>query len=102
MRDKNFSHVCAAAVGHWGTNLQLNQAQEEAAELIAAISHFRRSRAGSREELIEEIADVEIMIGQLRFILGDEEINDAIAEKLKRLCERLGIEYKNGEEQGND
>lgn len=60
---------------HYGIESQLNQTQEEAAELIQAINKYRRARgvgqetdlgtAESRANLVEEIVDVSIMIEQL-------------------------------------
>ncbi len=57
----------------WGIDNQLSQAQEELAELIVAINHYRRlgcKANGAWEHVCGEIADVEIMIEQLKVILG--------------------------------
>lgn len=72
---------------------QLNQTQEECAELITAINHFRRKKTTSDYDLmIEEIADVIIMMNQCIGFLDEEKINKKISEKLARAGERL----KNG------
>lgn len=91
--DSEFRKVCEAAVKKWGLDAQLLQTQEEAAELIVAISHFRRGRKSSREEPLEELADMEIMLEQMRAALGDEAIDIMELKKTERLCDRLGIEY---------
>lgn len=91
--DSEFRKVCEAAVKKWGLDAQLLQTQEEAAELIVAISHFRRGRKSSREALLEELADMEIMLEQMRTALGDNAIDAVGLEKIERLCDRLGIEY---------
>lgn len=70
----------------WG---QLNQTQEECAELITAINKLRRSKTGSYESVQKEIADVIIMLTQCKLIMGINGINDIINEKLNRCEERL-------------
>ncbi|MEE0816119.1 MAG: hypothetical protein U0M13_10705 [Desulfovibrio fairfieldensis] len=91
--DSEFRKVCEAAVKKWGLDAQLLQTQEEAAELIVAISHFRRGRVNSKKEVLEELADMEIMLEQMRTALGDNAIDAVGLEKIERLCDRLGIEY---------
>jgi len=69
---------------------QLNQTQEECAELIAAINHFRRGKRGDRyQDLCAEVADVKIMIEQLCIILDSETIDKITIEKLCRAKERI-------------
>ena len=73
-----------------GLESQLDQTQEECAELIVAISHYRRQKTQkSFDNLIEEIADVTIMIRQLYFIMGYKDVEKKISEKLARSRERL-------------
>lgn len=76
------------ALSVWGREAQIRMAQEECAELIVAINKWSRS-ASAEHNVIEEVADVEIMCGQMRIILGDKSIDDAKARKLERLEERL-------------
>lgn len=76
------------AVAVWGVDAQLRQAQEELAELIAAINRFSRGRS-SASSVIEEIADVEIMCFQLRLLFGGEAIERAKHQKKLRLLERV-------------
>lgn len=69
---------------------QLNQTQEECAELIAAINHFRRGKKGDRyQDLCAEVADVKIMIEQLCIILDRDSIEKVMIEKLSRAKERI-------------
>ena len=81
----------------WGINDQLDQSVEEAAELIQAINKFKRQRGDNIvNNLIEEIVDTEVMIGQVKVIL-DQECGDYAKfiyaqfwdEKLKRISEML-------------
>ena len=83
-----------AAVAKYGTTPQLRQLQEECAELIAAISHYLRGRQGSYDELIEEIADVDIMIKQANIALSAYDIECQRTRKLVRLRQRLYSEEK--------
>lgn len=69
---------------------QLNQTQEECAELIAAINNFRRGKKGDRyQDLCAEVADVKIMIEQLCIILDRDSIEKVMIEKLSRAKERI-------------
>ena len=51
---------------HYGLNSQLNILQEELAELIQAVSKYRR---GDPSHIMEEIADVYIMLDQVTYLL---------------------------------
>ena len=44
----------------FGGQFNINQCQEECAELIMALNHFRRGRC-SKKDVLAEIADVRIM-----------------------------------------
>jgi NTP pyrophosphatase (non-canonical NTP hydrolase) len=57
---------------------------EECAELIAALKHYKRGRIG-KEEVINELADVKLMVGQLGWMFGEKELESAIENKLKKL-----------------
>jgi len=78
----------ARALEAWGTEAQVRMVQEECAELITAINKWSR-HSGGEKNVIEEAADVEIMIGQLRVIVGDDRIDAAKRKKLSRLSLRL-------------
>lgn len=81
-------------VRHYGNDDQLVQAMEEASELITAISHYRRRRRGSRRELLEEMADMQIMLRQLQIITGadSEELEEIEYQKLCRQVQRMRME----------
>lgn len=73
-----------------GIQNQLDQTQEECAELIAAISKYRRRHdTKALDGLIEEIADVTIMIRQLYWLIDAKTIEAKVREKLARSRERL-------------
>lgn len=73
-------------IDKWGVNAQLVMVVEECSELIKEIT--KEFRGGSRN-IIEEIADVEIMVEQLRVIYGVENVDKIKGQKLKRLYRRL-------------
>lgn len=72
MTKEEMKKVCRQAVGKYGEEAQLRQAQEEAAELIVAINHYLRGRAFGLDDLVRELADMHIMMKQLEFILAIE------------------------------
>ena len=71
---------------------QLDQAQEELAELIVAISKYKRNENKfTISNVIEEIADVNIMIKQVMMLLDIKEFEVKSEEiyKLNRLKKRM-------------
>lgn len=76
------------AIERFGAELQMRMVQEECAELIAAINQFTRGRLGILA-LAEEVADVEIMCGQMRLIVGHGAVEEVKKSKLERLAERV-------------
>jgi NTP pyrophosphatase (non-canonical NTP hydrolase) len=80
--------IYRATLARWGEEAQYDQAVEECAELIAALKHYKRQRIGA-PQLIEELADVTLMIGQLTWMFGPEQVDQAIAAKLAKLQQLL-------------
>lgn len=73
----------------WGKELQINMVFEELGELITALSREIRGR-NKPIDLAEEIADVEIMLDQLKFIYKMEnDVFDLKIGKLARLEVRI-------------
>ena len=81
MRYKN---IYARAIDKWGVEAQCDQAVEECAELIATLKHFRRGKV-DHDALIDELADVYLMVGQLTYMFGEEKLNAAIEKKILKL-----------------
>ena len=74
------------AIDLWGEDAQIRMAIEECAELIVQLIKLdRRSNGSEYEDVVNEIADVEIMMAQLRIIFGDQEIDTAKRIKLDKL-----------------
>ena len=81
-----------AIARHYGKEPQIGVAQEECAELIQALSKIRRKGETVKDlaNLIEEIADVNIMCAQLEELFG---VRASVAlrmhQKLDRQLERI-------------
>ena len=89
--------ILKKAIETYGKDMQLNVAVEEFSELIKEICKSKRGR-DNRANIIEEIADCEIMLNQIQIIfdIGADEIADVVIEKLERLEKRLAEGGKNG------
>ena len=86
------------AVEKWGENAQYDQTIEEMAELTIAINKLKRMNAGEKMDgakvknnLYEEIADVKLCIEELEYMLGKQNIDDAMEKKTKKFLCELGI-----------
>jgi NTP pyrophosphatase (non-canonical NTP hydrolase) len=77
----------------YGKEAQSRQAMEECAELVQAINKCLRypNKDDCKDNLVEEIADVEIMLYQLKvmFNIDDDQVFAFKVEKAKREQERL-------------
>lgn len=81
--------IFRSAIDTYGSVMQITVAFEEMSELQKELcKHLRGS--GSKENIAEEIADVEIMMEQMKMIFNCEtavlQVRD---EKVKRLKERI-------------
>ena len=61
----NKTEILQKAVDTYGINNQLNQLQEECAELIVAVNKYRRTPFDNLDGLVDEFADVIIMHNQI-------------------------------------
>lgn len=71
-------------------DLQMVVAVEELSELQKEVCKAMRGKC-NKEHLVEEVADVTIMIGQimLHYAIQESEVQQVIKEKLKRTEERF-------------
>lgn len=74
---------------HYGIKKQLRQLAEECSELAVEASHS--ARKGTTVKIIEEIADVQIMIEQIIYLAKIDkcDIEDCINYKLDRQMKRI-------------
>lgn len=92
--------ILAMAVKEFGKENQILQAVEEMAELTHALMRHVRGDVHV-ENVVEEIADVQIMIRQMVMIFGEAEIAQMTHGKMRRLSYRLAVKRakKNNEQQ---
>lgn len=86
--ESNFDQTITRAIKQFGAEKQLRQMQEEAGELIVATNKvFRNNDSGTTRELLEEMADMHIMLQQAVKIIckSETEFVDMINLKLKKL-----------------
>ena len=89
MSDKEEKEILQKAINTFGEYSQIDMAIEEMAELTQALSKCKREKEHNVEE---EIADVEIMISQLRLMIDkfdNDKIDNIKETKLNRLKELL-------------
>lgn len=88
------------AIDTYGKDKQLDVAIEEMSELTKEICKFKRSQ-DNHQKIVEEIADVEIMLQQLKMICDVKcsELEGVKYQKTERLAERLNSEKTENEDQ---
>lgn len=86
MDSKGLAHIA----NYYGLNNQLNQTIEECSELIKECSKSIRYCIPT-DGLVEEIADVYVMINQLAYLLKvpKQNVYDIVDSKIKRQIERI-------------
>ncbi len=56
---------------HYGMESQIDIMQEECAELVQAVSKYKRGKDNDFSHMLEEMADVTIMIEQVLYLLDN-------------------------------
>ena len=77
---------------HYGFTSQADMLTEECAEYMVALNKLRRGKPEAYDNIKEEVADVLIVARQLRYLLGYEDIDCIISEKLDRQIRRISDE----------
>lgn len=87
----NQINVMIDALEHYGNNPQVDIAIEEMSELIKELLKNRRGEE-NRSMIADEMADVYIMLEQLKFIFGinETELKVNAEFKIQRLKNRIG------------
>lgn len=83
----------------YGDNQQVDMCIEECAELQKALLKYRRETRkafpetenvrAAKAAIIDELADVSVMVEQMKIIYGYEEVEERIGFKIDRQMERL-------------
>ena len=86
----DYLQVMIEAIRQNGYKMQTMVAIEEMSELTKELVKFMRGE-NNTDAIAEEIADVEIMLRQMKIIYGikDEDVEKLMVVKLKRLKERM-------------
>ena len=93
MDERERRNIMTRAIQHFGETAQIDMAVEEMAELTKALCKVKRATPGATttaavSNVIEEIADVQIMLDQLRLIFA-RSTDEVEEDKLRRLLGRL-------------
>ena len=82
-------NIFLTAINHFGHKHQIAHAIQELSELIVELSHHLEGR-NNTPNILEEIADVENMLAQMRIIFDQGGNVDTIKEnKMQRLKKRM-------------
>ena len=95
------SEKAAHIMKHYGAEKQLTLLCEECAELIQAACKCRRRGVTMHEDMIEEMADVAIMLMQFEMTMNRHELDSLdriIGEKLDRQIGRIENEDRRSQE----
>ena len=87
MKDQNWEiNIYREAIRKWGFETQIHIAVEEMAELTKALmKYLRRHQTDNFLNVVEEIADVEIILMQLNMLFDHHAIERIKREKLEHL-----------------
>lgn len=85
-RIKDLTHL---AVQRWGLKAQTIKTCEELAELTQQLCKYVNESPTVYEDLIDEIADVSIMVAQMTLAFGAAAVSERIHYKLDRLEKAL-------------
>lgn len=88
MTTEREARILEKAVNTYGAQAQIDMMIEEMSELTKALCKYRREQTDSTfEDVLEEMADVQIMLNQMALIFSD--FNEQEIAKLERLEMRL-------------
>ncbi len=84
--NQNIKHI----VKHYGFQHQVKKTTEECGEFIAALSKLANDE-GSRKDVLEEMADVMVMLEQMQYFLNIDAalLHKTMETKVRRQLERM-------------
>lgn len=91
-------NLCAAAIKTFGREHQVEMIKEECVELVHALHKLKRYPDDEKrmQNVLNEIADVTIILEQANQIFGRERVEEAIYFKMKKLEKQIDIHGFNG------
>ena len=82
--NKKLQVTSAKAISAFGRETQIEKAIEESLELGLVLTHYLKGKA-TEAEVIDEVADINIIAEQMRQVFGAHKVEDRIDVKLNRL-----------------
>jgi NTP pyrophosphatase (non-canonical NTP hydrolase) len=79
-----YRDIYMKTIDKWGEEAQYDQMIEECAELIATLQHFARGKV-KQDVVVDELADVFLMVGQLTYMFGEDKVHAAVGNKITKL-----------------
>ena len=79
-----YRDIYLKTIDKWGEEAQYDQMIEECAELIATLQHFARGKV-DQSVVVDELADVFLMVGQLTYMFGEDNLHEAVENKIAKL-----------------
>lgn len=84
--NEDIAVLATQALEHFGNEPQIRQTMEECAELIVALNKSLRDPENTFKNVLEELADVTIMLEQMKQLYDvDLEFDDILEEKMDKL-----------------
>lgn len=81
------------AISTWGEESQKMMAVGECGEFLAEFGRMVQNRSSS-EKMVDEIADVIIMMNQMALMFGEDAVRERIKFKLSKITAKLDKEVK--------
>jgi len=88
MIDEEDLHILDSAIETWGKFSQFQMAFGECGEFIALAGRIVQDRA-TNEEIIDEVADVTIMMRQIAISVGEDAVRKRIKYKMGKIVNKL-------------
>ena len=82
-----------AIVNHFGKPLQWLKLPEECGEVCKAVYRYELNRVPNTDEIIEEIADVQVVLEEMKAVynISEEQLTQAMQQKIERTLSRYNI-----------
>ena len=79
--------ICKRLINEYGEQFELRKVQEELKELDLELDQYLNHGKENRNEIINEMADVQIQLTNLKlvFCISEKELEDAINEKIEKI-----------------
>ena len=93
-------HHCGVIAGYYGRRMQEWQAAQELSELMCLLTRRDDQRDSTyKDRILDEIADCEIMLEQIRRLndIDESAVAERISEKITRQLQRIQNEQKERE-----